>query len=170
MIVIVMGVSGCGKTTIGELLADRLGCAFSDADDFHPAANVEKMRAGSPLSDDDRRPWLQAPRRAIEGWQAAGESRVIACSALKAAYRVQLSPQDDAIFVFLKGGTETIAARLDARKGHYMDPGLLASQLATLEEPADAIAVNIAPPPAAIADKIMARLDARGLHQEKRRT
>jgi gluconokinase len=170
MIVIVMGVSGCGKTTVGELLAERLGCDFSDADDFHPAANVEKMRAGSPLSDDDRRPWLQTLRRAIEGWQAAGESRVIACSALKAAYRDLLSPQGDAIFVFLTGSSETIAARLEARKGHYMNPGLLASQLATLEEPADAIAVNIAPPPAAIADKIMARLDARGLHQEKRRT
>ena len=170
MIVIVMGVSGCGKTTVGELLAERLGCAFSDADDFHPAANVEKMRAGSPLSDDDRRPWLQALRQAIEGWQAAGESRVIACSALKAAYRDLLSPQGDAIFVFLTGSRETIAARLEARKGHYMNPGLLASQLATLEEPADAIAVNIALPPAAIADKIMARLDARGLHQEKRRT
>jgi len=170
MIIIVMGVSGSGKTTVGELLADRLGCGFSDADDFHPAANVEKMRAGIPLTDDDRWPWLTALRRAIDDWQAAGESRVIACSALKAAYRDRLSPQGDVVFVFLKGSAETIDARLKARKGHYMNPGLLASQLATLEEPNDAIVVDIAPPPAAIADEIMARLDARRPHQEKRRT
>ena len=162
MIVIVMGVSGCGKTTIGELLAERLGCAFSDADDFHPAANVEKMRAGSPLSDDDRRPWLQALRRAIEGWQAAGESRVIACSALKAAYRDQLSPQGDAIFVFLTGSTETIAARLEARKGHYMNPNLLASQFETLEEPQGAFVVDITPPPEAIVETILSHIAALG--------
>jgi gluconokinase len=169
MIIIVMGVSGSGKTTVGELLADRMGCGFSDADDFHPAANVEKMRAGIPLTDDDRRPWLQALRHAIEGWQTAGESRVIACSALKAAYRDQLSPRDDAVFVFLKGSAETIAARLDARKGHYMNPDLLASQFATLEEPAGAIVVDIAPPPAVIVDDIMARLRTLGLDTEKRR-
>lgn len=168
MIVIVMGVSGSGKTTIGELLADRMGCGFSDADDFHPAANVEKMRAGTPLTDDDRRPWLQALRQAIENWQAAGESRVIACSALKAAYRDQLSPRNDAIFVFLKGSAEIIAGRLKARKGHYMNPDLLASQFATLEEPAGAIVVDIAPPPAVIVDNIMARLGTLGLAPEKR--
>ena len=170
MIIIVMGVSGSGKTTIGEMLADRLGCGFSDADDFHPATNVEKMRAGIPLTDDDRWPWLNALRSAIEGWQAAGESRVIACSALKAAYRGQLSPRNDVVFVFLKGSSETIATRLKARKGHYMNPDLLASQFATLEEPAGAIVIDIAPPPAVIADDIMARLGALGLHQEKRLT
>ena len=170
MIVIVMGVSGSGKTTVGELLADRMGCGFSDADDFHPAANVEKMRAGIPLTDDDRWPWLQALRQAIEGWQAAGESRVIACSALKDAYREVLSPDDDVVFVFLKGSAETIAARLKGRKGHYMNPNLLASQFATLEEPDSAVAVDITPPPPAVVDEIMTQLDARGFQQEKRRT
>ena len=170
MIVIVMGVSGSGKTTVGEMLAERLGCGFFDADDFHPATNVDKMRAGIPLTDDDRWPWLKALRQAIDDWQAAGESRVIACSALKAAYRDVLSPHDDVVFAFLKGSAETIAGRLKARKGHYMNPNLLASQLATLEEPTDAIVVDIAPPPATVADEIMARLDAPGASKEKRRT
>ncbi len=170
MIVIVMGVSGSGKTTVGELLAERLGCGFSDADDFHPAANVDKMRAGIPLTDDDRWPWLKALRQAIDDWQAAGESRVIACSALKAVYRGVLSPKDDVVFVYLKGSAETIASRLKARKGHYMNPNLLTSQFAALEEPADAIVVDIAPPPAIVVDHIMTQLDARGDHQEKRRT
>jgi len=170
MIVIVMGVSGSGKTTVGELLAERLGCSFSDADDFHPAANVDKMRAGIPLTDDDRWPWLKALRQAIDDWQATGKSRVIACSALKAVYRDVLSPHDDVVFAFLKGSAETIAGRLKARKGHYMNPNLLASQLATLEEPTDAIVVDIAPPPATVADEIMARLDALEASKEKRRT
>lgn len=170
MIVIVMGVSGAGKTTVGELLADRMDCGFSDADDFHPAANVEKMRAGIPLTDDDRWPWLKALRQAIEDWETAGESRVIACSALKDAYRDILSPRDDVVFVYLKGDTETIASRLNARKGHYMNPDLLASQFATLEEPAGAIIVDIAPPPAAIVDEIMTRLGTLGFDQKKRRT
>ena len=168
MIVIVMGVSGSGKTTVGELVAERLGCGFSDADDFHPAANVDKMRAGIPLTDDDRWPWLKALRQAIEDWEAAGQSRVIACSALKAAYRNLLAPRDDVVFVFLKGSAETIASRLKARQGHYLNPDLLASQFATLEEPADAIVVDITPPPAAVVDEIMPHLEARGLHQEKR--
>lgn len=168
MIVIVMGVSGSGKTTVGELLADRMGCGFSDADDFHPAANVEKMRAGTPLTDDDRWPWLKALRQAIEDWEAAGESRVIACSALKDAYRDILSPRNDVVFVYLKGDTETIAERLKARKGHYMNPNLLTSQFAALEEPADAIVADVAPPPATVVDEIMPQLEVRGLHQEKR--
>lgn len=168
MIVIVMGVSGSGKTTVGELLADRMGCGFSDADDFHPAANVEKMRAGIPLTDDDRWPWLRALRQAIEDWQAAGESHVIACSALKDAYRDILAPRNDVIFVYLKGDTETIAERLKARKGHYMNPNLLTSQFTTLEEPTDAIVVDITPPPPAVVDEIINRLSARGLTREKR--
>ncbi|MCM5558870.1 gluconokinase [Pleomorphomonas sp. JP5] len=168
MIVVVMGVSGSGKTTVGGLLAERMGCGFSDADDFHPAANVEKMRAGVPLTDDDRWPWLRALRQAIDGWQADGRSRVIACSALKAAYRDLLSPRDDVVFVYLKGSAETIAGRLRARKGHYMNPDLLESQFAALEEPAGAISVDIAPPATTVADNIMARLTALGLEQEKR--
>lgn len=170
MIIIVMGVSGSGKTTVGGLLADRMGCGFSDADDFHPANNVEKMRAGIPLTDDDRWPWLKALRQAIEDWEAAGQSRVIACSALKAAYRHLLAPRGGVVFVFLKGRAETIASRLKARKGHYMNPDLLASQFATLEEPAGAIVVDIAPPPAVIVDGIMDRLGLTGSKQEKRPT
>ncbi len=168
MIVIVMGVSGSGKTTIGKLLADRMNCRFSDADDFHPAANVEKMRAGIPLTDDDRWPWLKALRHAIEDWQAAGKSRVIACSALKDAYRDVLSPNDDVSFIYLKGDANTIASRLKARKGHYMNPNLLTSQFATLEEPDNAIVVDIAPPPTTIVEDIMARLSARVPSTEKR--
>ena len=170
MIIIVMGVSGSGKSTIGALLASRLGCGFSDADDFHPAANVEKMRRGIPLTDDDRWPWLGALRQAIDDWQATGTSHVIACSALRQSYRDVLSSPGDVLFVYLKGAPETVAARLEARKGHYMNPNLLASQLATLEEPTDAIVVDIAPPPATVADEIMARLDAPGASKEKRRT
>lgn len=168
MIVIVMGVSGAGKTTVGELLADRMGCGFSDADDFHPANNIKKMRAGTPLTDDDRWPWLKALRQAIEDWEAAGESRVIACSALKDAYRDILSPRNDVAFVYLRGDTETIEARLRSRKGHYMNPNLLTSQFAALEEPDDAIVVDITPPPAIIVDNIIARLQTRGPTPEKR--
>lgn len=170
MIVIVMGVSGSGKTTVGKLLAERMGCGFSDADDFHPAANVEKMRAGIPLTDDDRWPWLKALRQAIEEWEAAGKSHVVACSALKDTYRDVLSPKDDVVFVYLKGDAKTIASRLKARKGHYMNPTLLTSQFATLEEPDNALVVDIVPPPATIADYIMARLGTRGLNPEKRPT
>ena len=162
MIIIVMGVSGSGKTTVGQLLAGRLGCGFSDADDFHPVANVEKMRAGVPLTDDDRAPWLAALRRAIDGWQATGESHVVACSALREAYRGVLSPGGDVVFVHLKGSPEVIAARLATRRGHYMNPNLLASQFATLEEPEGAIAVDIVLPPDVIVDEIAARLVAIG--------
>ena len=162
MIVIVMGVSGAGKTTVGELLADRMGCGFSDADDFHPAANVEKMRRGIPLTDDDRWPWLSSLRQAIEGWQATGTSHVIACSALRQSYRDVLSSQGDVLFVYLKGAPETIAARLDARKGHYMNPNLLASQFETLEEPQGALVVDITPTPEAIVETILSHIAALG--------
>jgi len=162
MIIIVMGVSGSGKTTIGQLLAGRLGCGFSDADDFHPAVNVEKMRAGVPLTDADRAPWLAALRRAIDDWQAAGGSHVVACSALREAYRGVLSPMGDVVFVHLKGSPEVIAARLAARRGHYMNPNLLTSQFATLEEPTGAIVVDIAEPPAALVEAIAKKLASFG--------
>ena len=155
MIIMLMGVCGCGKTTVGELIAEKLGCGFSDADGFHPAANVEKMRAGIPLTDDDRWPWLRTMRAAIDGWQAEGRDHVVACSALKQVYRDILSPAGDVTFVHLKGSSEVIAARLAARKGHYMNPALLGSQFATLEEPTDAITVDIAKTPEAIADEIL---------------
>jgi len=158
MIVVIMGVSGSGKTTVGGLVAQHLGCAFSDADDFHPTVNVEKMQAGIPLTDSDRWPWLAALRAAIDGWIAAGESRIIACSALKAAYRDVLSPKGDVTFIYLRGSHETIATRLASRTGHYMNPALLASQFEALEEPSDALVIDITPPPPIIAQQIVERL------------
>jgi len=162
MIIVLMGVSGSGKTTVGEKLAARLGCGFSDADDFHPAANVEKMRAGVPLTDEDRWPWLAALRAAMDGWQAAAEDLVVACSALREVYRQILSPKNDVAFVYLRGSPEVIGRRLRARQGHYMNPDLLQSQLATLEEPKDAIAVDVSATPAALVADIIARLPKEG--------
>lgn len=162
MIIVLMGVCGCGKTTVGEKLAERLGCGFSDADGFHPKENVEKMRAGIPLTDEDRWPWLAALRAAIEGWQADGVSHIVACSALKQVYREILSPKDDVIFVYLKGSAEVIGPRLRARQGHYMNPALLESQFATLEEPKDAVVVDIGGTPDEIVADVLARLPAEG--------
>jgi gluconokinase len=133
---IVMGVSGCGKSTIAKALADRLGWRFEDGDSFHPAANVAKMKAGHPLNDDDRWPWLQAIADEIDRASAAGERIIIACSALKRAYRdVLVHGRDDIIIVYLEGSRELIAERLRQRKGHFMPPGLLDSQFDTLEPP-----------------------------------
>ena len=133
MIVIVMGVSGSGKTTVGELLAERLGCGFSDADDFHPAANVDKMRAGIPLTDDDRWPWLDAVGGAFVA--AADTGLGMACSALRRVYRDRIrSVSPDAVFVHLTGSRELLTSRASARTDHFMPASLLESQLATLEE------------------------------------
>ena len=133
---VVMGVSGSGKSTIADRLAARLGWRFEDGDQFHPAANVAKMSAGHPLTDEDRWPWLQAIADEIDRACAAGERAVIACSALKRTYRdVLVHGRDDVRIVFLDGTQELIAARLAARKGHFMPSGLLASQFATLERP-----------------------------------
>lgn len=158
MIVVLMGVSGSGKTTVGLRLAARLGCGFSDGDSFHPPENVEKMRAGIALNDDDRRPWLAALRAAIEGWEQQGVDHVLACSALKQAYREVLSPAGDVTFVYLRGSADVIAPRLAARTGHYMNPALLDSQFATLEEPRDAIVVDIDRTPDEIVDAVVAAL------------
>jgi len=138
-----MGVSGCGKTTIGRALADAMGWAFLDADDFHPEANVAKMRAGTPLTDDDRWPWLDRLAAEMAAVNAHGASAVLGCSALRQAYRDRLARAGGVRIVYLKGDRATIEPRLAARAGHYMPPSLLTSQFAALEEPADAIVVDI---------------------------
>lgn len=145
MILIIMGVSGSGKTTVGRAVASRLGYEFSDADDFHSAANKAKMASGMPLNDDDRAPWLQALHSAIETWQRTTTGHVLACSALKNSYRVVLGDGDpDRKFIYLKGSFELIQSRLEHRAGHFFDPALLRSQFEALEEPTDAIIVDAA--------------------------
>ena len=160
---VVMGVSGSGKSTVADRLAARLGWRFEDGDGFHPASNVAKMSAGQPLTDEDRWPWLQAIADEIDRLSAAGERAVIACSALKRAYReVLMHGRDDARIVFLDGTPDLIAARLAARKGHFMPPGLLTSQFKTLERPeADErpIIVSIDAPVEQIVDEIVTQLN-----------
>lgn len=144
MVVILMGVSGAGKTAVGVQLAGVLGWAFVDADSLHPPENVAKMARGVPLTDRDRAPWLAALRALIEDTLARGESAVLACSALKARYRAVLgSGQGGVHIVYLKGSRELIHKRLEARAGHYMKAGLLESQFSALERPADALVVNV---------------------------
>jgi gluconokinase len=157
-VVVVMGVAGCGKSTVGALLADRLGWQFVDGDWLHPAANVEKMRSGVALTDDDRWPWLEAISGRIAQICTEGESVVVACSALKRAYRdVLIGARPGARLVYLKGDAETIARRLAARDGHFMPPSLLASQYEVLEEPAadeNAIVLGIDRPPRQMAESL----------------
>ena len=161
-IVVVMGVSGSGKTTVASLLAERLGCAFQDGDDLHPKANVEKMRSGTPLTDADRLPWLQAIARHIDDWRERGEAGVVTCSSLKRIYRdVIVGERRDVALVYLKGTQALIHGRLIARTSHFMPVGLLDSQFATLQEPAEEerpIVVDIGPEPARIVDAIVRRL------------
>ena len=159
MIAIVMGVTGSGKTTVGRLLAEQLGWEFADADDFHPQANVEKMERGIPLNDEDRAPWLERLRVQITSWIANGRNAVLACSALKRTYRQELSVGPEVRFVYLKGSPELIARRLRLRRGHFADEKLLAGQFADLEEPKDALVVDIHPEPERIVDTICQRLN-----------
>ena len=161
-IVVVMGVSGCGKSTVAERLATRLGWQFAEADSFHPTANVAKMRSGTPLTDEDRGPWLEA----IASWIGAIRSReqraVVTCSALKRAYRQRLAGgHPDVRFVYLQGSYELIASRLAMRRHDYMPPTLLRSQFDALEEPGadeEPVVVSIEPPADAIVAEIVARL------------
>lgn len=144
--VVVMGVSGAGKSTIGPLLAAALGMAFADADAFHPAANIAKMSAGTPLTDEDRWPWLDAIGRHMMAEAAAGRPLVVACSALKWAYRDRLRAAVPSLrFVYLVGSKALIGERLAARKGHFMPAGLLESQFAALEDPTGEAGVVVAP-------------------------
>ena len=146
MIVVLMGVCGCGKSTIGRALAAELDWPFLDADTVHPQANVAKMGAGIPLTDEDRWPWFDRIVAEMRRHAAAGKHVVIACSALKQAYRDRLATGGSVRFVYLKGDAKTIGPRLAGRTGHFMPASLLASQFATLEEPADAIVVDIVSP------------------------
>jgi gluconokinase len=159
MILIVMGVVGAGKTTIGRLLAEQLDYEFADADDFHPQANIEKISRGIALSDEDREPWLARLRERILKWEANGTNAVLACSALKTSYRETLKAGPDVRFIFLKGSADLIAQRLSSRHGHFAGTSILASQMADLEEPDDAIAVDIAQSPPEIVAKIRQELD-----------
>jgi len=135
MVVIIFGVSGAGKTTVGQLLAEEFGWRFYEADDFHSQANIDKMRQGVPLTNEDRWPWLESLRQLIKRCLAADENAVLACSALKGAYRRHLRVSDNVKLVFLRGNYELIANQLRQRHGHFMNPALLQSQFADLEEP-----------------------------------
>lgn len=158
MIVVLMGVSGSGKTTIGTLLAGRLGTVFADADDYHPAANKAKMAAGHPLNDEDRQPWLEKLNGLLRRWHESETGGVLACSALKEKYRETLAsgmPVGSVKFVLLDGSKELIAERLAQRHHEYMNPNLLDSQLATLERPKDALRVVNDKAPAEIVAEIL---------------
>lgn len=149
MVILVMGVSGSGKTTVGRHLAADLGWAFADADDFHSAANIAKMSAGQPLTDADRVPWLAALRNFIDQCLADDRNAVLACSALKQSYRETLAPDRDRVkIVFLHGSRELLLSRLQNRQGHYMRAEMLESQLTTLEPPRDALSLDVSATPA----------------------
>jgi len=161
VILIVFGVSGAGKTTIGKLLAEELGWRFCEADDFHPRANIEKMHSGHRLTDEDRWPWLERLLEQITRSLAAKENVALACSALTRAYRGRLRVSDDVKFVFLRGDCALIERQLRRRRGHFMNPALLQSQFADLEEPEpdeDAITIELGRTPEELVEEIKAKL------------
>ena len=164
MIVVVMGVSGSGKTTVAALLAAALGCQFQEGDDLHPRENVEKMRSGTPLTDADRMPWLRRIAEEIDGWRARDECGVLTCSALKRSYRdIIIGHRHDVVLVYLKGSRDLIHQRMAARHEHFMPIALLDSQVATLEEPTPdehPITVDVGGQPAEIAHEIVCRIAA----------
>ncbi len=159
MIIVVMGVSGCGKSTIAELLANKLGISWYDADNFHPQANIDKMKNGIPLTDADRMPWLNRLSFEMVFWENEGGA-VLACSALKESYRTILRGQEkgNVRFVYLQGSKECILNRMKQRSGHYMPTSLLDSQFATLEVPQNAITVSIEESPETIVETIVSQL------------
>jgi carbohydrate kinase (thermoresistant glucokinase family) len=164
-VVVVMGVSGSGKSTVAALLAAALGCQFQEGDDLHPPENVAKMRGGTPLTDADRMPWLHKIAEEIDGWRARGECGVLTCSALKRSYRdIIIGDRRDVVLVYLKGSRERIHQRMVARHGHFMPLALLDSQFATLEEPTPdehPIIEDVEGKPADIAHEIVCQLEDR---------
>ncbi len=167
MIIILMGVSSSGKTTVGRILANTLGWEFVDADDYHSEGNVDKMKRGVPLTEADRRPWLQILANIIEDWSSTGRNIVLACSALTRNSRAVLTgPNRSSIqFAFLNASRELIQRRIEERKGHYMPQSLLESQFQTLETPDDALAVDISQTPQQIARAI---IECLGLNRDRR--
>ncbi len=154
MIVLLMGVSGSGKTTVGKLLAEQLHWKFADADDYHSDSNKAKMHAGIPLTDEDREPWLQDLRRHMLQWIDRHENVVLACSALKESYRDILVSGPDVKLVFLEGSYELIQSRIQHRQRHFMNPTLLRDQFETLERPSNALEINIVKSPQEVVDEI----------------
>jgi gluconokinase len=157
VVIVMMGVVGAGKTTVGRLLAEQLAWKFVDADSFHSPPNIEKMTAGKPLTDSDRIPWLEAIHTAIAGWVSQKQDVVLACSALKRSYRLKMSGPE-VVFVYLRGDPALVAQRLRSRTGHYATEQLLSSQLEALEEPEHAITVDVDTTPAQIVSEIRRRL------------
>ena len=162
-VLVLMGVSGCGKTTVAKLVAEAHGVPYQEGDALHPPENVAKMSEGHPLTDEDRWPWLHAIAAVIDGWRAAGQSGLVTCSALKRAYRdILIGPRQDVRLVFLRGDQALIAGRLAKRRGHYMPSSLLDSQFATLEVPAadeNVVTVSVLDPVEAIASRVTKELE-----------
>ncbi len=160
--IVVMGVSGSGKSTLGAMLAGRLAWDFVEGDDLHPPANIEKMRHGIPLDDQDREPWLEQIAGVIRQWAAHQQSGIVACSALKSSYRdIITAGRDDVLFLYLKGSKRQLTTRLTQRLGHFMPPSLLETQLSTLEEPKPGepvLTVRLGPKPDILVEKVIAQL------------